>query len=167
MRTGNTAMLVEPDAERGLLDDEHRDRAPAERTGAGDHEVESLRIPVGGAAGDAAAEDQAGDERPRADSDDRRDTDDERLPLPLEVVEADRGSRWTMMKPTTAPASASGDELDSRSSGKMPVRKPIRKMIDATNSDDSSDLVRLATKSLIVHTSMTMTNASIEFTTTS
>ena len=71
--------------------------------------------------------------------------------------------RWTMMKPTTTPASASSDELASRSSGKMPVRNPIRKMIEATNSEESKDLVFFATKSLTVHTSMTTTNARTGF----
>jgi hypothetical protein len=36
-------------------------------------------------------------------------------------------------------------------------------MIEATNSDESSDLVFLATKSLIVQTAMTITNATIGF----
>ena len=72
--------------------------------------------------------------------------------------------RCTMMKPTTTPARASSDELASRSSGKMPVRNPMKKMIEATNSDDSSDLVFLATKSLMVQTSMTTTNARTGFT---
>ncbi len=53
--------------------------------------------------------------------------------------------RCTMMKPTTTPARPSRLELASRSSGKTSVRNPMRKMIDATNSDDSSDFVRLAT----------------------
>jgi hypothetical protein len=68
-----------------------------------------------------------------------------------------------MMKPTTTPASPSSDELESRSSGKRLVRKPMKKMIEATKSEDSSDLVLLATRSLMVHTSMTMTKASTGF----
>ena len=71
--------------------------------------------------------------------------------------------RWTMMNPTTTPASASSDELASRSSGKTLVRNPTRKISDATNSDDKIDFVRFATRSLIVHTSMTTTNASTGF----
>ena len=71
--------------------------------------------------------------------------------------------RCTMMKPTTTPARASSDELASRSSGKMPVRKPTRKISEATNSELSSDLVFFATYSLTVHTAMTTTNASTGF----
>ena len=68
-----------------------------------------------------------------------------------------------MMKPTTTPASARSEELASRSSGKMPVRKPTRKISEATNSDDSSDLVFLATYSLTVQTAMTTTKATTGF----
>ena len=71
--------------------------------------------------------------------------------------------RWTMMNPTTTPASASNDDAVSRSSGNRPVRNPIRKMIEATNSDDSSDFVFFATKSLMVHTSMTTVKATTGF----
>lgn len=48
------------------------------------------------------------------------------------------------MNPTATPPRASSDELASRSSGKMPLRKPMKKMIDATKSDDSSDFVFFA-----------------------
>ena len=75
--------------------------------------------------------------------------------------------RWTMMKPTTTPASASNDELASRSSGKIPDRNPTRKISEATNSEDSKDLVLRATNSLTVHTAMTTTKATIGFMPTS
>ncbi|GAA3860290.1 hypothetical protein GCM10022275_08490 [Tessaracoccus defluvii] len=39
----------------------------------------------------------------------------------------------------------------------------MKKMIDATKSDDSSDFVFFATRSLTVHTAMTMAKASTEF----
>ena len=71
--------------------------------------------------------------------------------------------RCTMMKPTTTPASASSDELASRSSGKIPVRKPTRKISEATKSEDSSDFVFLATYSLTVQTAMTTTKATTGF----
>ena len=71
--------------------------------------------------------------------------------------------RWTMMNPTTTPARASSDELASRSSGKTLVRNPIRKMIEATNSEESRDFVLFATRSLTVQTSMTTTNATTGF----
>ncbi len=67
------------------------------------------------------------------------------------------------MKPTTTPARASSDELASRSSGKMPVRNPMKKMIEATNSEESKDFVFFATMSLTVQTSMTTTNARTGF----
>ncbi len=72
--------------------------------------------------------------------------------------------RCTMTNPTTTPARASRLELASRSSGKTPVRKPTRKMMEATKSEDSRDRVFFATRSLTVQTSMTMTNASTGFT---
>ena len=71
--------------------------------------------------------------------------------------------RWTMMNPTTTPARASSDELARRSSGKIPDRNPTRKISDATNSEDSSDLVLRATYSLTVQTAMTTTKATIGF----
>ena len=63
------------------------------------------------------------------------------------------------MNPTTTPARASSDELARRSSGKMSVNNPMRKMIEATRSEESKDLVFFAMKSLTVHTSMTTTKA--------
>ena len=71
--------------------------------------------------------------------------------------------RCTMMNPTTTPPRPSSDELARRSSGKMSVRKPMKKMMDATNSDDSSDCVFFATQSLTVQTAMTMAKASTAF----
>lgn len=71
--------------------------------------------------------------------------------------------RWTMMKPTETPPSASSDEEESRSSGKMPVRKPVRKMMEATNSEESLEFVFFATRSLTVQMAITMTNASTAF----
>ena len=64
------------------------------------------------------------------------------------------------MNPTTTPARASSDELARRSSGKMSVNNPMRKMIEATRSEGSEDLVFFAMKSLTVHTSMTTKAAS-------
>ena len=51
----------------------------------------------------------------------------------------------------------------SRSSGKMLVRNPTRKISDATKSDDRSDWVFFATKSLTVQTSMMTTKARMGF----
>lgn len=71
--------------------------------------------------------------------------------------------RWTMMKPTATPPSASSDELASRSSGKIPVRKPVKKVTDATNSEESLESVFCATRSLTVQTAITTANARAEF----
>ena len=71
--------------------------------------------------------------------------------------------KWTMMKPTTTPASPSSDELANRSGGNRPVMKPTRKISDATKRLDSRDWVFLATQSLMVQTSMTTTKATTAF----
>ena len=71
--------------------------------------------------------------------------------------------RCTMMKPTTTPPRPSREELARRSSGKMSVRKPMKKMIEATKSEESRDWVFFATQSLTVHTAMTMAKASTAF----
>lgn len=77
------------DSEGGLLDDEHRDRAAAQRARAGDHEVERLRVAVGRGARDLGSEDESGEEQRQPDADHGGDADEQRLPLLLEVVEAD------------------------------------------------------------------------------
>ena len=97
----------EPDAERRLLHDDHRDGAAAQRAGSGDDEVEGLRIAVRRAAADVRW--------PKT-----RAASQSAMPMPSTVEAPMRNvfhcflkssrliivPRWTMMKPTTTPASA-------------------------------------------------------------
>src|SRR5512146_236651 len=71
--------------------------------------------------------------------------------------------RWTMTNPTTTPANASSEELVSRSDGNNPDRKPTRKMIEATNRDETSPLDFADKKSLTVQMAMMTVNASTGF----
>ena len=77
------------DTEGRLLDQDDRDRSAAEGAGAGDDEVAGLGVAVLSRTRDAAAEDEAGDVQRDPDAEHRADADQERLPLLLEVVEAD------------------------------------------------------------------------------